>query len=117
LPGLLDACACAIAALVPVNVNERRSAFLTPGDVSSQFVVLTIADFEDGLRHLALLRAVASDHASALPAMHHRLGSASPLDNVILTGRAPLAGQLVLKPPVDEEFVTPSGGRLEEQRR
>jgi hypothetical protein len=49
--------------------------------------------------------------------MHHRLGSASPLDNVIPTGRAPLAAQLILKPPVDEEFVTPSGERLEEQRR
>ena len=29
----------------------------------------------------------------------------------------PFAAQFSLKPPVDEEFVTPSGGRLEEQRR
>jgi hypothetical protein len=81
-----------------------------------QFVVLTIADFQECLRHFALLGAVAGHHASALPTVHYRVGSASPLDNVILTGRVPFAGQFILEPPVDEEFVTVSGGRLEEQR-
>ncbi len=90
---------------------------MTPRDVPPQFVVLTVAHSEDDLRHLTLLRAVARHSACALPAVHRYLGSANPLDNIIVTRRAPFVAQLVLNPPVDEEFVTPSGGRLEEQRR
>jgi hypothetical protein len=90
---------------------------ITPRDVSSELVALAITHFEESLRYLALLLAMASEPACAFPTMHHRLGSADSLDNVILAGHAPLAAEISLKPPVDEEFVTPSGGRLEEQRR
>jgi len=119
-------CALVFVTLLVQPVDTHRNGknlALVPQGVCLEFVFLAVSDIVNNLLErtgkLALTRecpcitTTVNDLCRVNPPQQiaRRAGQIRLCDN------DPFVAQLILKPPVDEEFVTPSGGRLEEQRR
>jgi hypothetical protein len=109
---------CGFAAVLvkPVETDRQpKDLIVVPEGVCLQFVFLAVSDIVNNLLERTG-RVALTRECPCITTTVDGPWRVNPLQD-IAAGSDPLTGELVLKPPVDEEFVTLSGGRLEEQRR